>query len=76
VFEGIGARLRREHNERAWLAWHVEALRRAKKVPPLKKLYAREPRQRRAQSWQDMQAAAKAWTLLLGGKVVRANKDA
>jgi len=63
------ARLMRDHNELAWLAWHVEALRRTKKIPPLRKLQTRE-QQRPRQSPQQMLAIAKQWTLLLGGKVV------
>lgn len=42
---GIGDRLHREQTERAWLAWHVAVLSRAKKLPPFEKMIPRaQPR--------------------------------
>lgn len=58
----------REHNERAWMAHTIAALQRPKKMPPLRKLLVRE-RNRKPQSWQDMQAIAKQWTMALGGEI-------
>jgi hypothetical protein len=43
--------LRREHNSRAWLAWHIAALQRTKKLPTLRSMLAKE--KPRAQSWQE-----------------------
>ena len=34
---GAEARFDREHKNDAWLAWHVEALRRSEKLPPFDK---------------------------------------
>jgi len=34
---GAGGRLQREHRDRAWLAWHVEALHRQDKLPDAEK---------------------------------------
>lgn len=56
------------HNERAWLAYHIAGLPRQKKFPPLRRLMMHD-RERRPQSQQQMQAVARQWTLLLGGKV-------
>lgn len=55
-------RHRNEHNARAWLAWHVAALYRAKKMPPLKKLMAQEKRRR--QTWQEQLQIAQLWQAL------------
>jgi len=59
----------REHNERAWLAYTIANLQRAKKLPPFKKLLIRE-RDRPRQSPQQMLEIAKQWAVLLGGKVI------
>jgi len=61
------AQLRREHNERAWLAYHTAYLPRAKKPPKLSKLQVRE--QPRRQTPHEMLAAARQWTIFLGGKI-------
>lgn len=58
----------REQNARAWLAWHIPALYRAKKLPPLRRMMVRE-RDRKPQSPEQMLMIAKQWTLLLGGEV-------
>ena len=55
-------RHRNEHNSRAWLAWHVAALQRAKKMPPLKKLLAQEKRRR--QTWQEQLQVVQLWQAL------------
>ncbi|MBR1193240.1 hypothetical protein [Bradyrhizobium sp. AUGA SZCCT0160] len=59
------AELEREHNDRAWLAWHTAALPRSKKFPALKKLMIRE---RHTQTAEQMLAVAKQWTAALGGE--------
>lgn len=75
VMQGHQRRLVREHNDRAWLAWTTEALRRTKKMPSLRRLQARMPREaRKKQSWQDMKAVAKLITLAFGGQVVPAKE--
>lgn len=68
----------REHNDRAWMVHTAEALRRSKKMPPLRRLQARVPReQRKRQSWQDMKAVAKLLTQAFGGQIiVSAKQDA
>lgn len=38
TFEAHGQRLRREHNDRMSLAWHIAAMPKMKKFPALKKL--------------------------------------
>lgn len=71
--QGHQRRLVREHNDRAWLVYTAEALRRTKKMPPLRRLQARMPReQQKKQSWQDMKAVAKLLTVAFGGQVVSA----
>jgi hypothetical protein len=62
---------RREHNQRAWLAWHVAALHRAKKLPTLKSMLARD--KPRAQSWQEQSNILASWSLAHNGKVKRGN---
>lgn len=69
IFEGKAAQFRREHNERAWLAWHTAGLPRMKKFPDLKKMLAREVRkpQTSEQQWAIFGAMAEA------SKVLRKN---
>jgi hypothetical protein len=63
ILDGVAQRLKREHNDRAWAAWHTAALHRQKKMPPLNTLtHAASPRRRRRQSWQEQLAMAEAWT--------------
>jgi hypothetical protein len=52
---------RREHNQRAWLAWHFAALQRAKKMPTLKSMLAKE--RPRVQSWQEQSSIMKTWAV-------------
>jgi len=40
VIEASSCRLEREHRRDAWLAWHIAALSRAKRLPPLQRLIA------------------------------------
>ncbi|RYE43608.1 MAG: hypothetical protein EOP24_27675 [Hyphomicrobiales bacterium] len=58
IQKGALAGLRREHNELAWHAWHVAALTRAKKMPPLADLQRVEVRR---QSWQEQEAILASW---------------
>lgn len=68
IFEGKAEQFVREHDERAWLAWHISALPRSKRLPPLKKLLSKR-RSKKPQSAEHMLLIAKQWTLLLGGEV-------
>jgi hypothetical protein len=58
---------RRDHNQRAWLAWHIAAMGRAKKIPRLASMLAKEkPRQ---QSWQEQQMILASWSVAHNAKV-------
>lgn len=57
TIDGKAAQFQREHNERAWLGWHIAALSRAKKLPDLRKLQARAPATPRQQQTPDQQWA-------------------
>ena len=59
MLEGNAARLRHEHNQRAWLAWHSGMLSQVKKMPRLKTLQILDAP--KPQSIQNMIATAKAW---------------
>ena len=68
VLTGAALRLRREDEGRAWLAWHIEALARQKKLPKLNELMPGSARKmRRRQSLEEQIAIAHQWTLALGG---------
>lgn len=71
IIDAKASQFRREHNERAWLAYHVALLGRMKRLPDMRKLMAREPSIRRLQSadqqWAIMSAMAEA------AKVARKN---
>jgi len=55
----------REHNERAWLAWHIVAMQKAKRLPKLKKLLIQQPDRRRRQTWQEQMAIMGQWAAVL-----------
>ena len=57
---GAAARLKREHNTAAWLAWHIEGLARSKRLPKLKSLLVGGTKPR-AQTWQEQKAIAMMW---------------
>ena len=73
VFEAQQDRLTREHNDRAWLAYHVAVLVRNKTVTPLRRLQAK-PRNRKPQTPQQQIEIAKLWVAALGGKVIDKRK--
>lgn len=52
-------RFKREHNERAWLAWHIAALYRQEKLPPLRDLQRGE--KKRIMPWQEQLAVVLAF---------------
>jgi len=64
--DGATQRLKREHDERAWLAWHTAALYRMKKMPPLKDLLTGAKPKRR-KTWQEQLAAVIAFDKRLNG---------
>lgn len=63
---GAGLRREREHNERAWLAWHIVALDRTKKLPKLETLLI-SGKQARPQTPEEHELALKAIFLAFGG---------
>jgi hypothetical protein len=66
ILDGVAIRLEREHNDRAWLAWHIEALARQKKMPRLKELTTRmAAKPKRRQTVEEQIAIAQAWTAAL-----------
>jgi hypothetical protein len=66
ILRGCAERQRREHNNRAWLAWHIAVLPNQKRTPPLKSLMIPE-RTNRVQTWQDQMHTARMITLAYGG---------
>lgn len=66
TFEAVQDRLDREHNERAWLVWHMAVLPRQKRIPPLKKLQI-QPRRKKRQTPAEQKAALRAIAASFGG---------
>lgn len=56
---------RLEHNDRAWMAWHIAALSRMKKLPKLAELLIkpRKAQPVRPQTWQEQQAIWMQWVV-------------
>jgi hypothetical protein len=63
----------REHNDRAWLAWHVASLGRVKKMPPLRELLQKRAAPRK--SWQEQLDALKSWVVASGGRIEHQKRD-
>ncbi len=64
MLDGAARRIRREQEQKAWLAWHVAALGRQDKLPPLKSLMPGRPRKAKApgpDAWKSQFAAFSAW---------------
>jgi hypothetical protein len=54
--------LNREHDNRAWLAWHIVALSKPKRLPKLSKLLAPKKHEpKKPQSWQQQWAIMNQW---------------
>lgn len=53
------AALRNEYNQRAILAWNIANLMRAKRLPKVDTLFARE--RKPAQTWQEQHALMQQW---------------
>ena len=62
ILKGAGARLSREHDAKAWLAWHIEALARVKKLPKLTDMQSGKPAKRRKMTPEEMISMAHLWT--------------
>jgi hypothetical protein len=54
-----------DRNRDAWLAWHIEALHRMKKLPKLKAMLT-DSGQKQAQSWEEQYAIAQQWIARTG----------
>lgn len=63
ILEAEGRRLHRQDTDRAWLAWHIEALSRWEKLPALKDLVPRRTAAGAAKKpdWRQDFAAFSAW---------------
>jgi len=61
ILKGASANLRRRHDEAAWLAWHIEALARAKKLPKLETMQSKAPRKSRRMTPEEMISMAHLW---------------
>jgi hypothetical protein len=61
-----GAKMRqdREHDERAWLAWHIAYLPRSKRPVRLKEMQTRNNNKRK-QTYEEQISIAYAWTAAL-----------
>lgn len=62
--QAMMARRRADHDQTAWLAWHIEALARTKKLPPLRDMLSTSKRGRRER--QDPETLAAAIKLAFG----------
>ena len=69
TFEAYNTLLKDEHNERAWLAWHMAALQRisAKKFPQLRSLLVTKPTK---QTMEEQIEGLKHWVKASGGKII------
>lgn len=65
----------REHNGRAWLAYHAAFLPRQKRPIAFRKLLMKSPARRRQRNWQAMKADVERYTASLGGKIVKPKVD-
>lgn len=62
VIDGAVARMKRDRDERAILAWHIAALSRQKKLPKLKDLITNDERRPAPKrSWEEDFAGISAW---------------
>jgi hypothetical protein len=66
-FKAAALRRRRDHNDRAWLAFHIAAFQRVKKIPKLDKLMIKE---RIVQPWHEQMAIMDAWASAIEAKRV------
>jgi hypothetical protein len=66
--DGAADRLTREHNDRAWLAWHTTAIGRMKRFPELKHLTISKTSEPRRQTAEEQIHIAMQWTAALQRK--------
>jgi hypothetical protein len=75
VLNGKAQQLRREHRDRAWLAWTSAALVRVKKMPKLDKVIGKDgalPQPKRKverRPWQELFSMAQMWAVASGGTI-------
>jgi len=62
IIDGSANRLKREHDDRAWLVWHIEALHRMKRLPKLKTLLHNAKPEKKRQTIEEQIAMARMWT--------------
>ncbi len=72
IVGGANDRLVREHNELAWLAWHIAAMVRSKKLPKIKTLMAKTAGKQR-QDWREQMAIMDQWVVHTA-RVIRQRK--
>lgn len=58
--EAAAKKFEREHNSHAWLAWHIAAMSRTKKLPPLSKLIIKQTAKPR-QTWRQQLGVMAEW---------------
>lgn len=64
ILRGAAHKITREHELAAWLAWHVAALSRQEKLPPLRSVMPKAKSTAKRSSndnWQSKYAAFAAW---------------
>jgi hypothetical protein len=68
LVEGKRRAAENAHADRAWLAWTIAALGRAKKMPSLKEVAGRAPRERkrRTMSADQLLTMARMWSAVAG----------
>lgn len=72
TFEAANDRLRREHNDRAWTAWHTAGLGRTKTMPPLRSLFAKDAV---PQTLQQQLKGLENFVRATGGRVIYKKRD-
>lgn len=58
--EAAAKKFEREHNSRAWMSWHIAAMSRMKKLPPLTKLIMKQTIKPR-QTWRQQANVMSEW---------------
>jgi len=71
--EGSNARLRAEHNARAWLVYHIDGLRRSKRLPKLKDLQIKDDTPKPRQTWEEQLRNAMLWHAVTAKRKDRLN---
>jgi hypothetical protein len=60
LVEAAAKKYEREHNARVWLAWHVAALHRMKKLPDIKRMFLSQSSRPR-QTWRQQLMVVTEW---------------